>query len=117
MTMGPDENSQPVPHAGGLRHGQDARATEAAAIAREAQALREAGRHAEARLRWAAALRLAPNTPEYDFGLATAAWAEGQVDLVEPHLLHAIRLNPRYVQAHVTLAEWYLDQGLIPQAL
>lgn len=70
------------------------------------------------------AVRLEPEHAEYHLKLASAArLAEeaapmrGDRDLIEPHLLQAIRLDPRSAAAHQALSLWYEKTGRFDAAL
>ena len=58
-----------------------------------------------------------PIEPRYHYMLATCAERGGQKQLVEPHLLQAVRLKPDAAVAHQELAQWYAERGRTNEAL
>lgn len=75
------------------------------------------GQYAAALGRFINAVRLDPAEAEYHNMLGCAADRAGRPDLVEPHLLEAIRLRPGHVGAHTGLGVWYAERGEAEAAL
>jgi tetratricopeptide (TPR) repeat protein len=67
------------------------------------------------RFREAVALRALE--PQYHYKLARAARRSEEPQSVEPHLLEAVRLDPRYGAAHNALGLWYRESGRLDAAL
>ncbi len=69
------------------------------------------GRFAEALTRFSNAASLEPNSPEYHFKAACAAWDAWEHTLVAPCFQRAIALAPKHPQSRKLLALWYQFQG------
>ncbi|RYY92194.1 MAG: tetratricopeptide repeat protein, partial [Comamonadaceae bacterium] len=82
-----------------------------------AQALLQAGRHAEAQGLLRQALDREPQSISARLGLAQAGLAAGDVALATAWLSDACRLAPRQPEPHVRLAELLLGRQLYAQAL
>ena len=80
-------------------------------------ALMRQGQAIEALQAYREAIQLQPNEPRYHVKFAMAAWQLGQMDVVEHHALHALRLAPDCAEVQDLLARWHDDRGELEQAL
>jgi Flp pilus assembly protein TadD len=88
--------------------------------AQEAQAGRDyfsKGRWTDARQRFLEAIRLDPGSADYYYGAAMCDWANGRLDEAGQFLRDATRLDPNHWLSQAWLGEWYLNQGMIGEAL
>ena len=108
--------SGPVTFVPGPAPRADAR-TQARALVGDAVSYYNRGHFRPAVERFREAVRLDPAQAEYHNMLGCAAERADQPQLVEPHLLEAVRLNPRHAGAHAALAAWYAERGEVEPAL
>src|SRR5688572_23136323 len=97
----------------------DAPATDAARadmLAREAVALRQAGRIDEAIARYRESLALRPDHPPTLFRLANALGGKGDREPAEATYRHALAIDPAYAAASVNLAALLETGGRIDEA-
>lgn len=76
-----------------------------------AEQLFQQSRFPEALARFQNASSFWPDNHEIHFRIALCAWRSQQGHLVEPHLLAAVSLNPKFATAHQLLGQWYILAG------
>jgi hypothetical protein len=80
-------------------------------------ALYAQGKYKEAAAHFQECIRLQPADPDYHYRVANTAWKLDQPPLVEAHFLHAVRLDPRFAEAHKMLAQFFLSREQTGRAM
>lgn len=75
------------------------------------------GQLGEAVERFSLAVQLAPREAQFHYKLGCTAWRAERIDLIEPHLLEAVRLEPKNPAMQEGAALWFLRKGEIERAL
>lgn len=83
----------------------------------EGDRLRAEGYFDAASARYREALLLAPDDPLLHFRIAVCELAQGRRDMGHQHLVQSVRADPEFVHGHEWLSQWYLEEGLVEQAL
>ncbi|MEX2297844.1 MAG: tetratricopeptide repeat protein [Dongiaceae bacterium] len=98
-------------------HAADADATRADALAREAVALRQAGRTDEAIARYRESLALRPDHPPTLFRFANALGGKGDREQADAAYRRALAIDPAFAAASVNLAALLETGGRIDEAI
>jgi len=95
-------------------------AIDPAKIAHEAmhagQLLFDQGNYFAAAAQFQRAMRLQPQDVAAHIGFAAASWRAGSLDVVEPTLQSALKLDPNSCTAHEMLSQWHLLKGQLDAA-
>ena len=115
--MKDEPGSTPVARPSTSRTAEPTPLEQAQRRAEQGDVLSTRGQLREAVEQFAEAVRLAPDTAQFHYKLACAAWNADQFNLIEPHLLEAARLDPQNSAVQEGLALWFLRQGQVEAAL
>jgi tetratricopeptide (TPR) repeat protein len=83
----------------------------------QAMHLEEQGKNLEALTVWKKAAAIEPENAKVQNGLGISLYVAGETEQGFEHLRHSVRLNPRWLESHLVLGKFLLEQGRAREAI
>jgi tetratricopeptide (TPR) repeat protein len=83
----------------------------------EATHFEEQGKNREALTAWRKAAAIDAEDAKVQNGLGVSLYVEGETEQAFEHLRHSIRINPRWLENHLVMGKFLLEQGRAQEAV